>query len=368
MATSLDLEGIFVRIAAGARVVGAAWVGILVVVAYLVSRDAMDRPWLPIISAVVAGAWSMVSVGWAVNYPQRVTSIGAIATDVVVGAGVLVASAVTGSGTVTYAGGLPFIVVAVAAIRGLRPAWFAASAMTAVTLLIRPWGLGDAIGSIVLYAAGAATFTWVISTLRDSDRLRRVAEERRLTAEAAAARASERVEISRHLHDSVLQTLALIQRRADSPAEVTVLARRQERELRDWLFGENPVEGSFGSALRAAAAAVEERHAVPIDVVTTGDRDLDDALAALVAAAGEAMTNAALHSGADMVSVFAEVGAPGCVIFVRDRGSGFDLASVPDDRMGVRQSIVGRVEAHGGTAHLRSEPGWGTEWKLETTR
>ncbi|MFP5333643.1 MAG: sensor histidine kinase [Acidimicrobiia bacterium] len=363
-----ELEEILVRIAAGARVVAAAWVGVLVVVAYLVTRSAMERPWLPILTAAMVAGWSIVSVGWARRQPVRVTSALSIGVDLALGSGTLMATAMTGAGTLTYAGGLPFIVVAIAAIRGRRWAWVAATAMTAVTLLVRPWGLGEAIGSLVLYTAGAATFNWVIGTLRTSDRLRRVAEERRRTAEAAAARAEERIEISRHLHDSVLQTLALIQRRSDSPSEVTVLARRQERELRDWLFGQTPEVSSFASALRAAAASVEERHAIPVEVVTTGDAEIDDDLSAVIAAAGEAMTNAALHSGADRVSVFGEVTDGGCVVFVRDRGTGFDLQVVPSDRMGVRQSIVGRMESHGGTARIRSEPAWGTEWRLEVTR
>lgn len=363
-----DLEEILVRIAAGARVVAAAWVGILVVAAYVVSREAMDLPWLPVATAAIVAGWSMVSVGWTHTRPERVTSPPALVVDMMLGAGVLAASALTGPGSLTYAGGLPLIVVAVAAVRERRWAWLMAAAMTGVTLVVRPSGLGEAIGSLVLYAAGAATFNWVVATLRDSDRLRRVAEERRRMAEAAAARAEERIDISRHLHDSVLQTLALIQRRSESPSEVTVLARRQERELREWLFGQTPEESTFVSALWAAAAAVEERHTVPVEVVTTGDIDLDDAVAALVAAAGEAMTNAALHSGADIVSVFGEVTDGACIVFVRDRGSGFDPDAIPSDRMGVRQSIVGRLESHGGTAHLRSDPNWGTEWRLEIAR
>lgn len=368
MTSAPELEGILVRIAAGARVVGAAWVGVLVVVAYLVSRDSMDRPWLPILAATVAAAWSIVSVGWAAKKPASVTGIPALAIDLSLGVGLLIASAVTGDGTLTYAGGLPFIVVAVAAIRGRRSAWLAAAIMTAATLLLRPWGLGEAIGSIVLYAAGAATFDWVVGSLRASDHLRRVAEERRRTAESTAARAQERVEISRHLHDSVLQTLALIQRRSESPSEVTVLARRQERELRDWLFGSTPVETTFASALRSVATAVEEREAVPVEVVTTGDVSLDEEMTAVVAAAGEAITNAAIHSGAASVSVFGEADGRDCVVFVRDRGVGFDPDSIPPDRMGVRQSIVGRMAAHGGSAHVRSESGWGTEWRLELHR
>lgn len=363
-----DLEPILLRIAAGARVVGAAWVGILVFSAYLVAREAMDRPWLPIIVAAVVGVWSMISVGWSSSNPARLLTASTLAVDVALGAGALVATAFTGAGVPTYSGGLPLIVVAVASIRGRNEAWGVATVMTVVTLAVRPGGAAEAVGSIVLYAASAAIFTWIVRTLRSSDLRRREADEKRSTAEAARARAEERVEISRHLHDSVLQTLALIQRRAESAGEVTVLARKQERELRDWLFGASPVDGSFAAALNAAAADIEQRHAVPMEVVTSGDGALTDDAVALVAAAGEAMSNAAVHSGADVVTVFGEVTDELFRVYVRDRGRGFDPERLPSDRLGVRESIMGRVTGHSGQATVRSESGWGTEWRLEVPR
>ena len=363
-----DLEPILLRIAAGARVVGAAWVGILVLSAYLVAYDSMDRPWLPITVAAVVGGWAVLSVGWSASRPDRLVSNSALVADTGLASAALIATALTGPGVPTYSGGLPLIVVAVASIRRGRWAWVAAAVMAAVTLIVRPGGVGEAVGSIVLYAAGAAIFTWIVRLLRTSDRRRRDAEELRRTAEAATARAEERVEISRHLHDSVLQTLALIQRRADSAPDVTVLARQQDRELREWLFGASPVEGSFSSALGAVASDVEVRHSVPVEVVMSGDVPVTDAVVALVAAAGEAITNAAAHSGADVVSVFGEVSDDRLRVYVRDRGRGFDPAQVPKDRLGVRESIIGRVEARDGRATVRSESGWGTEWRLEVPR
>jgi signal transduction histidine kinase len=363
-----DLEPILLRIAAGARVVGAAWVGILVLSAYLVASDSMDRSWLPIAVATVVGGWSMLSVGWSSSRPARLVSTSTLGVDIALGSGALIATAFTGAGVPTYSGGLPLIVVAVASIRGRRQAWIAAIVMATVTLVVRPGGVGEAVGSIVLYAAGAAIFTWIVRVLRTSDGRRRDADDLRRSAEAAAARAEERVEISRHLHDSVLQTLALIQRRADSPAEVTVLARKQERELREWLFGASPVEGSFSSALGSVASEVEGRYSVPVEVVMSGDQPLTEAAVALVAAAGEAITNAAAHSGAEVVSVFGEVTGDCLRVFVRDRGQGFDPDQLPEDRLGVRESIIGRVRARKGEATVRSEPGWGTEWRLEVPR
>jgi signal transduction histidine kinase len=363
-----DLEPILLRIAAGARVIAGAWVGILVFFSYLLTREAMDRPWLPIGVAVVVAVWAIVSVGWSATAPHRLTAVPTLVVDAALGAGSLLAAAGTGDGVLTYSGGFPLIVVAIASIHGRRAAWSAAALMALVTLAARPGGVGDAVGSIVLYAAGAAIFTWVIRVLRISDRRHREAEERRRQAESARVRAEERVEISRHLHDSVLQTLALIQRKADSPAAVTVLARKQERDLRDWLFGEVAVGGAFNDAVRKVAADVEERYALPVELVTSGDAELTESGAALVAAAAEAMTNAAAHSGSASLSVFTEAATDALRIFVRDRGSGFDPDHLPADRLGVRESIVGRIAGRGGTATVRSEAGWGTEWRLEVRR
>ncbi|HSJ28960.1 MAG TPA: ATP-binding protein [Acidimicrobiia bacterium] len=363
-----DLDRILLRIAAGARVVAAAWVGILVIASYLVTREEMIRPWLPIATATAVGIWSMISVGWTTSRPGRLVARGSIAVDVLLASGALFASATTGSGVLTYSGGLPLIAVAIAAIRGRREAWVAAALMTGVTLVASPSGTAEAVGSIVFYAAGAGIFTWVVRVLRTSEHRRRDADERRRAAEAITARTQERIEISRHLHDSVLQTLALIQRRSDAPPEITVLARTQERELRQWLFDATPPEGTFVAALTGIAAEVEARHSVPIEVVTSGDGELNEAVNAVIAAAGEAMTNAATHSGADLVTVFGEVTPSAFRVFVRDRGRGFDPARVSDDRHGVKQSIVGRLTGRGGSADVRSEPGWGTEWRLEVPR
>jgi signal transduction histidine kinase len=190
---------------------------------------------------------------------------------------------------------------------------------------------------------------------------------RSLTQERAERiRSQERAEVAAHLHDSVLQTLAMVQRRAGDPNEVAALARRQERELRAWL-ADRPAPGQaarLAAALEAAATEVEESQGVPVEVVVVGDRDLDARHEAVVAAAREAMTNAAKFGGGSPVDVYAESGGGRTQVFVRDRGPGFDPASVPADRRGVRESIVGRMERHGGRARLSSEPGAGTEVEL----
>jgi signal transduction histidine kinase len=191
---------------------------------------------------------------------------------------------------------------------------------------------------------------------------------RGLTAERAERiRSQERAEVAAHLHDSVLQTLALVQKRADDPRAVATLARRQERELRSWLSGAPAArpDERLADALRAAAAEVEEAHGVPVEVVAVGDRDLDDRHRALVAAAREALANAVRHSASDEpIALYVEVTDGRTEVFVRDRGPGFDPATVPEDRRGVRESIVGRMARHGGRAAIHSAPGAGTEVEL----
>jgi signal transduction histidine kinase len=168
-----------------------------------------------------------------------------------------------------------------------------------------------------------------------------------------------------HLHDSVLQTLALIQRQADDPAAVAQLARKQERELRTWLYGETARAASLRSALREIVVDVEGRFPVDVELVCVGDADVDSRVEALVRAVGEAVTNAAKHSGAPRIDVYAEAEEGHVEVFVRDRGKGFDPDVVPPGRMGVRESIMARMERHGGTASIRSEPGHGTEVRVE---
>jgi signal transduction histidine kinase len=193
---------------------------------------------------------------------------------------------------------------------------------------------------------------------------------RGLTAERAERiRSQERAEVAAHLHDSVLQTLALMQKRVDDPREVAALARRQERELRAWLNGRRaPGEATVASSLEAAAAEVEEAHGVPVEVVAVGDAPLDARAEALVAAAREALVNAAKFAPDGPVALYAEVADERIEVFVRDRGPGFDPDRVPADRRGVRESIVGRMERHGGRAVLHTAPGEGTEIELVMKR
>lgn len=175
-------------------------------------------------------------------------------------------------------------------------------------------------------------------------------------------RQEERAEVAAHLHDSVLQTLALIQR-SDDPGRMAMLARHQESELRDWLYGNVPLDGVdlVSTALKQTAAKVESDFQVPIDVVVVGDHPITDNTKPLIAASSEALVNAAKHSGAERISLYVEVEEDQLTVFVTDQGKGFELAQVGADRKGISDSIMSRLERAGGYAEVMSEPGEGTE-------
>lgn len=233
--------------------------------------------------------------------------------------------------------------------------------------------LGPALIAVLVTLVGTAVLTvpfWVRLS-------RELGEERR-----ERIREAERAEIAAHLHDSVLQTLALIQRQAERPREVRRLARGQERELRTWLYGPTgyghpgspagstgtPAASTMAEAIAAAAAEVEDTYAVAVRPVVVGDCPLDESLAALVQASRETMVNAAKHAEVGEVSLYAEVEPDVVHVFVRDRGVGFDPEQVPDDRHGLIDSVHGRMDRHGGSALVRSTPGEGTEVHLEMPR
>ncbi|MCW2490699.1 MAG: putative signal transduction histidine kinase [Frankiales bacterium] len=215
-------------------------------------------------------------------------------------------------------------------------------------------GVGLVAMLVTVAGIGLITGPWWLKLVHE------LSEERR-----ERIRSEERADIAAHLHDSVLQTLALIQRNASSPREVARLARSQERELRTKLYGAGVPNGQFGAALHAVAAEIEDTYAVTIDVVLVGDAALDARLDAMVAAAREAMINAAKHAGITTVSLYAEVSETEALVFVRDRGAGFDQDAISPDRQGVRGSIIGRLERNRGIATIKSKPGEGTEVVLK---
>jgi len=194
---------------------------------------------------------------------------------------------------------------------------------------------------------------WIARSAQD------VAEERR-----RRIRSEERAAMAAHLHDSVLQTLALIQRNAGDPRRTVTIARRQERELRSWLYGSEASEESLAAAVRSMTEDVEAHYDVKVDAIVVGDRPMDETSGTVVGATREACVNAAKHSGTHEVSVFVEVRSDAIEAFVRDRGQGFDRDAVADDRKGISESIKGRVERAGGTAAVDSTIGTGTEVHL----
>jgi signal transduction histidine kinase len=222
----------------------------------------------------------------------------------------------------------------------------------ASTTLLAP---GAVAGALLLIAG---PLVWRLALDRDAERTARI-------------RSDERADVAARVHDSVLQTLALIQRHAAEPRRVASLSRRQERELRAWLYGDHPlgdIDASLVTALSAAAGDVEELHGVRIELASAGDCPVDASVGAVVLAAREAMTNAAKFAGVDEIDVYAEVTDDEVSVFVRDRGTGFDRATVPADRRGLAESIEGRLARAGGRATVTSSPGDGTEVELHLAR
>ena len=211
-------------------------------------------------------------------------------------------------------------------------------------------------GVAILLLLVLGPWAWRLAGERDAERTARI-------------RTEERSEMAARVHDSVLQTLALVQRESSDPKRVAALARRQERELRRWLYPDPATAASDGlaAAIDAAAAEVEELHGVPVELVRTGDAQMDDDVEALVRAAREAMANAARHSGAEQVSAFVDVGEDEIAVFVRDRGHGFDVDALPPDAHGIAESIRGRMSRAGGSAVLNSSDE-GTEVELRLRR
>jgi signal transduction histidine kinase len=239
-----------------------------------------------------------------------------------------------------YALGLLLLVIGLAAIIALRV----------------PFGeLRRAVIPVVVVVAGLFLVVgpWMLQTVRQ------LADER-----TARIRELERIELAGRVHDSMLQTLTLIQQRVDSPDEVLRLVRRSERELRGWLYSPGPSAASLQTAIRTVAADVEDEYAVSVELVAVGDCPVTDAVEPLVMAVREAIVNAAKHSGVRDIAVYLEVDATTATVFVRDRGRGFDPAAVPADRHGLADSIVARMRRHGGDAVVRSAPATGTEVRL----
>ena len=311
--------------------------GILLYLA-LWAYSARDRPWWAAALVLVAGSALLHSVGLS---DRSVAGIALVAAGLAIvwwrGAGSFRADA-----PVSYLGVAVTGIGVVVLLQGGDPS----------APLLAP----GAIAGALLLIAGP--WLWRLAVERDAER-------------AARIRSEERTEVAARVHDSVLQTLALIQRHVDDPRRVAAIARRQERELRGWLYGERPLgddEASLVGALSTAAADIEELYGVRVELASAGDCPVNERTGALVLAAREAMTNAAKFGGIEDIDVYLEATGDEVAVFVRDRGSGFDRAAVPEDRRGLAESIEGRLDRAGGSATITTAPGEGTEVELRLPR
>jgi signal transduction histidine kinase len=357
------------RVVVGFRLVAIVWMGTLVG-ATLATDPGADHVLVGATYAI-ALAWTGITVAHALH-PRWFGHPVWIGLDGLVALWISVAPFVTDSRN-HFFGGYPLSwLLLVACFGGPWPA-LGAAGLLATGQVVGAFGeagqtaTGTA-GDIGGFVAAAIAFGWGIAALRRYDRERTQALEALEEERAARQRAHDRAEIAAHLHDSVLQTLAMLQQTPDDPRKVASLARRQERELRGYLDQiASPHSPSLRAILHRTAGEVEDLFMVRIDAVVVGDCTADEALEVMVQAAREAMMNAAKHSGADNVSLFAEVTPDGVTVSVRDRGRGFDPAR-PGGGRGLAESVVGRMERVGGMAVVSSIPGEGTEVELHLGR
>ena len=329
VASSLNVDATLVRLAF-ALLALAGGAGILLYLA-LWAYSGTTRPWVGAVLVVIAAIALLSALG--------------LSGVVVLGLGLIVAGvavAVSRGGSLRPGGSLPVAGIVLVMVGSLTLLDHIGPSNT----FIGPGAVG---GALILVLG---PWLWQLA----AERTERI-------------RLAERAEIAARIHDSVLQTLALVQRHASDAPRVTSLARRQERELRRWLYGSGyGSSDTFADALADAVADTEEAHGARIELASAGDALLDEPLTQLVLAAREAMANAAKHSQADEISVYAEAGPETVAVFVRDRGVGFDPSDVAADRRGISESIEARMTRAGGSATIFSEPGKGTEVELTMPR
>ncbi len=361
-----DIERALGRVVVGYRIVGAIWLAILAVIT-LAGTARPERPAVVLATMIGIGGWATLT-GWLhASRPQWLASWWWLALDVGVTIWTLFSGDVAGT-TSTFYGGYPMSTVFVGVYTfALAGGLATAAALSTATIFHLPAASNPTNDSaaVLIYLFSGVLAGWAVGVIRRSDRQRRDAEEALAEERASRARAEERAEMAAHLHDSVLQTLALIQR-SEAPEEAAALARRQERELRAWLFGRSASpEDGFQAAVRALSAEIEDLFTVRVETVVVGETTVDDSVHALLKAAREACINVARHAEVDAFSLYAEVQDGTARVFVRDRGVGFDPDTVPGDRKGIAESIARRMERHGGSAVIRSKYGGGTEVILE---
>ena len=347
------------RIIVGFRLVAAVWITVLGIIG-VVSWEAD--------TGVVVGALALVWVWTGLTYwamrAGHLESLLWLIADLAVAVLVVASDAIDGATQGSFVGGYPTTSVLLWGYAYRIPGGIGSAAVVSVAVAVSESDLTGNIATSVLYLAVGGVGAWAFEVLRSSERRRLRAEAELEEERGARIRSEERAEVAAHLHDSVLQTLALIQKGSTDAPEVRNLARVQERELRAWLLGAGDPEETVIGALEAACSEIEKRFGVAVELVSVGDRRLDDHLKALVGAASESVMNAAKHARVENVSVYAEAGADPVQVYVRDRGVGFDLSVVGDDRRGLAESVKGRMERHGGSVEIVSNLGSGTEVRL----
>ncbi len=363
--TSLPVDRTLRQILVGFRYVGAVWISIIGIIAI---AEWKATAVVVLSTLAIAWVWAVVT-GFSPRHVIRGWPF--LLADLAVGSWTAVAPAFTDTTEGgTFSGGYPFSTVLVWAYAFGIPGGAISGLIVSIVGLSQDQNpFTTNLTNALIYVAGGGVVGWGFSVLRRSENRRLEVEEMLATERAERIRSEERAEVAAHLHDSVLQTLALIQKRSSEPAEVGSLARGQERELRNWLYGAaNLNADTLAGALEEVCADIEDRQRVEVELVTVGDCPLNAHIGALVAATREAVINAAKFSGVEKVSVYGELRERDVRVFVRDRGIGFDPESVAEDRQGIRESIVGRMRRHGGDAIIRSSPGGGTEVELSVTR
>jgi signal transduction histidine kinase len=361
------LERALLWLVTGYRVFGAAWM-VLLGTLVLASSDNAEHPGWVIAALSVVVVWTLLSVAFALQTPTATATWTFVFLDIGVGVFAVAASVLADS--ILFAGGYPLAgVFAAIYAKGTVGGAVAATALTVASLARLPgrpsFDQPSEVSIVISYLFSAAAAAGAASVLRNSDRRRAAAEEALAIEQSARARADERSEMAAHLHDSVLQTLALIQRDGTATDRVRGLARRQERELRGWLYQHDAgIRAGFRDAVTAMTAEIDDMTDTHIERIQVGDAPMNEHLDALVRAGREALLNAAKHAGPGQITVYAEITGDEAALFVKDRGTGFDPASVPADRRGIADSILGRMKRHGGSAEITSQPGTGTEVRL----
>lgn len=364
------IDGTLLTIVVVFRIVGMVWLTAMAIVV-LIGRDDRLDVGLVISAIVVVVIWTPITLVIAYRRPDLLSTQTWLMIDVTLAMWIALVPALAHS-SIFFSGGYPISAAFIVAFSHGFPTTITVSTLIAVSsagaFTDEPSPRMLEIISLNLIAP--TVIAWTFRVLRRNDRLRLEAEDALSRERAERIRSQEREDLAGHLHDSVLQTLALVQQSSDDPREVVRLARLQERDLRTWLRGMSPYAETetVATAIEAACSEIEGERGATIELVTIGDRNLDDDHGALVQATREAILNAAKFAPGEPIYVVAECEPERSRITVRDRGPGFSIADIGPDRRGIRDSIIGRLERRGGIVRIRPSVAGGTEVEMTINR